>query len=106
MQDENTKAPALAQQAKTTECHYLATRSGHAALRVNSDVPLMEMMREADRLLDGISSLLKQVGHDLQGDFEGSMNGLEIHAIRVLVETAASMQWACVRGLEAEGGEA
>lgn len=99
---ENTKAQPSAQQAKTRSIDFCIARSGYPLLRVNPDVPLMDVMRETDRLLDGLSCLLKQ----LADDCEGELNGMEIHAIGFLVEAVGSMHGACTNSLEAEGGEA
>lgn len=101
-QHKNSTAPVVVQQAETVACQFSCMPSGHFILSTVPGVPLDQAMAEASRILDGTWMLLRRV----EDDGDGDLLGLEVGAIRLLVETAAALQTSCRRGIAAlQGGD-
>lgn len=101
MQDENIKALPRAQ-AIATGCNFLISAStGNPLLTVEPGRSVGEALRISTRILDGLSCLLQRVTDDP----DDTLGPTELFAVRVTLETAASINLACRRGLEAEESE-
>lgn len=98
---ENSKAPAVAQQASATQCvAFLQSAStGNCILEVRSGVPVSDVMECYEEVLDGITALVRRMARDSSGGVES-----EAAVLSLLTEMIGAMTAACSRGMAAAGG--
>ena len=104
MQDENTKAPTLAQQLETTSIG-LANMGHGDLLHVCEGLPGVEALRLARNLSNGLQCLCEHLGEVV--NYGGELTYLdEMRALSFLGETVGALIFSVERSIEAQGGEA
>lgn len=99
---ENSKAPAVAQQASETQCvAFLQSAStGHCILEVRGGVPVEEVMECYEEVLDGLTAFIRRMSRDASIGIDEA----EAAVLALLTELIGAMTAACSRGMAAGGG--